>query len=479
MNGHINRISLIIISAYAAVMLLLLPFSMATLGRKHVVMQNYRSVELVLPWRDCELSFQREARPMAELIPALTHSPVTAIAAPLTLSDENETRIRDQGWSIYWLLEQSDAASIQELKRRFFPRDAVFSLSDYAPGFPTASADVVHLIKERGGFFPLTEIQKKRGALTMARSTMPRVAKTHVLPAEEMIIPQKEGWLQRLVRAVRERSVRVLVVQLSPGLSFDQNMQFLLNLRSELANHDYLIKGVKPIELWTMPIPMGLSVSLAWVISFCAPIIGVLIIIRFRYWSPWVLFFAVCGTSLLSGVISYGLGSTPDSVLGIQLSRGVKFQLIVPVLVTVFLLLESFEWQALMNMPLTGRTVFWGGLLGGLVIAMYIMRSGNFPILPVSSVERFFRDILETILGTRPRFKEFLIGHPFMIAGLIRWCRTASKGRLFIMFGILGQISILNTFAHYHTPLDVCVLRTIHGMWIGFLLSWVFIRNRV
>jgi hypothetical protein len=35
----------------------------------------------------------------------------------------------------------------------------------------------------------------------------------------------------------------------------------------------------------------------------------------------------------------------------------------------------------------------------------------------------------------------------------------------------VGQVSLVNTFCHFHTPLVVSLLRTGHGLWIGALIG--------
>lgn len=43
--------------------------------------------------------------------------------------------------------------------------------------------------------------------------------------------------------------------------------------------------------------------------------------------------------------------------------------------------------------------------------------------------------------------------------------------RLLVLMGLLGQISLLNSFAHLHTPLVVTLVRTVHGLWLGSLVG--------
>jgi hypothetical protein len=85
-------------------------------------------------------------------------------------------------------------------------------------------------------------------------------------------------------------------------------------------------------------------------------------------------------------------------------------------------------------------------------------RSGNLPAIPVARWEELLRERLEDWLIARPRFKEFLVGHP----ALMLWRREPSLVHLGLLaLGALGQASIINTFVHLHTPLVLSLWRTI------------------
>jgi len=43
------------------------------------------------------------------------------------------------------------------------------------------------------------------------------------------------------------------------------------------------------------------------------------------------------------------------------------------------------------------------------------------------------------------------------------------------VLGGIGQVSLLNTFCHFHMPLRVGLLRTAHGMWLGALLGVIVV----
>jgi len=98
---------------------------------------------------------------------------------------------------------------------------------------------------------------------------------------------------------------------------------------------------------------------------------------------------------------------------------------------------------------------------------IYVVRSSNWAF--VSNFERRARDALERALIARPRTKE-LISYLF-------YYTTPLSGRRFIwdFFKALLPVSILDTFLHIHTPLNLSVLRTINGFLVSLLLLLVII----
>lgn len=116
------------------------------------------------------------------------------------------------------------------------------------------------------------------------------------------------------------------------------------------------------------------------------------------------------------------------------------------------------------------------------IIALAVARSGNDSGLGVSSIELRFRAILDTLLGVRPRTKEFLIGHPALFIGIaLLLKKNRGWGLPLTAFGLIGQVSMLNTFCHIHTPLMMSVRRGFNGLVIGLVFAiilWVFIDRK-
>ncbi|MHB1455773.1 MAG: DUF5693 family protein [Armatimonadota bacterium] len=115
-------------------------------------------------------------------------------------------------------------------------------------------------------------------------------------------------------------------------------------------------------------------------------------------------------------------------------------------------------------------------------IGLAVARSGNDPGVGVSGLEMKFRSLLDSILGVRPRTKEFMIGHPALFIGIaLLLRRNRGWGLPLTAFGLIGQVSMLNTFCHIHTPLIMSIHRGFNGLVIGIVLAiivWVIIDKK-
>ena len=120
----------------------------------------------------------------------------------------------------------------------------------------------------------------------------------------------------------------------------------------------------------------------------------------------------------------------------------------------------------------------FGLLLIGLVAlaAFYVIlaRSGNDSGVGASGTEMKLRAVLDHLLPARPRNKEFLVGHPAFVLALAWACR--GRRRLAIplfVVGSVGQVSLLNTFCHIHTPLIISFWHGLLGLLLGIPLGMV------
>ena len=104
---------------------------------------------------------------------------------------------------------------------------------------------------------------------------------------------------------------------------------------------------------------------------------------------------------------------------------------------------------------------------------IYLSRTGN-ESGEISGVEATMRQFLNDTMGVRPRSKEFLIGYPATILYLM----YAAKRRVLWVLTIplvIGQISLVNTYAHIHTPLLIALQRSLNGLILGIIVALIVV----
>ncbi|NLC38919.1 MAG: hypothetical protein GX779_06535 [Clostridia bacterium] len=176
--------------------------------------------------------------------------------------------------------------------------------------------------------------------------------------------------------------------------------------------------------------------------------------------------------SLIGAVLLVGLLADVGFMLKIEQFRGVKLAHVLPLLllVTIFLLREEKRnWLRTGLEWLQARiSVGWALLAAvlALALAVYVLRTGNEAAV-VSGLELEIRSWLDRVLLVRPRTKEFLIGHPLLMLSFYLGYRH--RYLPLVLLGAIGQVSLVNTFAHVHTPLAVSFFRTFNGLWLGML----------
>ncbi|WP_179232765.1 DUF5693 family protein [Paenibacillus rigui] len=157
--------------------------------------------------------------------------------------------------------------------------------------------------------------------------------------------------------------------------------------------------------------------------------------------------------------------------------RGVSVLHLLPiVLAALYWLLfsEGLSYREMMNRGqklLTSYiSVLWVIAAAAIVGAgmYYLSRTGNEG--QASAFERYFRSFLENTLGVRPRTKEFLIAHPLFLLGAYL-CVKYRSALILLLIGVVGQASIVDTFAHLHTPLQISLTRIIYGLSFGILIG--------
>lgn len=197
------------------------------------------------------------------------------------------------------------------------------------------------------------------------------------------------------------------------------------------------------------------------------------------------------GISLIGALLVVGALADVRFMIKTSQFAGVKLaHVLPPLIILVAAALAPLPWQysfgvvskrlqALGRKPVPVKYLMVAALLGGGAL-IYVLRTGNNAGLPVIGFEHQAREWLENILVVRPRTKEILFGHPLLVVALDQARRgRAGLARWLCAGAVIGQLSMVNTFSHIHTPLLISMWRTLAGLIIGLALGWFIARPLV
>ena len=199
-------------------------------------------------------------------------------------------------------------------------------------------------------------------------------------------------------------------------------------------------------------------------------------------------------TSALSLIgASYLSGALTDTryLLEFDIFRGIKLTFVLPMVLVAIAFMQRFDifdgqFDASAGVlgqlrEIMATPVRVGSLLGGLILigalVVLVLRSGHTSGMPVPGIELKMRAALEQLFYARPRTKEFLIGHPAFLLALYG---AARRWRTWIIFGLvlaatIGQGSMVETFAHMRTPIEMSLVRGIGGVFLGGAIGAVLV----
>lgn len=462
----------VIIASVVAVVMALTP-GISNIFSKEKALDADNTVSLVADYDDL-VSYQ-EGSGLPGSLEILRLVPVNLIRARIDLPAPDEKLIRDFGFNILWRVE--DGVKPDQILPRILHGDSVVIAGDAPIQAPRFAQRLAEVIKRQAGLVAIVEFAPIMPLDDLPDLVPDRLVRFHLITSRETTVPHKSAWAQRFSRGAKERWVRLSCFRFSSTWTNEQNLNFFTTVATVLRHDGFLIGPASPVTVWKSPlqsIPFRPWLSLA--LGILGPLAIVAAISQMKKPLPVAVFTGGCLWSVAVGTAIHGLLASPMAAVGLTLSRGVKAELLVPLTLGAILLLTRAEIRTFLDKPIRWKDVIFGVSTVVALVAVYLMRSGNLPVLPVSDNERGLRDVLEVFLGVRPRFKEFAIGHPLLIAGLNRFRRQRGggfllDGRALVAAGLIGQISIVNTFVHVQAPYEAALLRTFHGWWIGILVS--------
>ncbi|HTU69794.1 MAG TPA: DUF5693 family protein [Candidatus Baltobacteraceae bacterium] len=199
----------------------------------------------------------------------------------------------------------------------------------------------------------------------------------------------------------------------------------------------------------------------------------------------WTLL--VTGVTLLGALVVVGVMSSPLAMEEIERFRGIRLVLALPPLIALVLYLFDRRFNSgverpsqVFDAPIRVYQLFIGLVIVGAGVLL-LMRSGNDSDIAPSHFELLLRHDLTDVLSVRPRFKEFLVGFPFM---MLMPALTSAHRRIagwLLALGIgVGIGDVIDTFSHLHTPLTISLTRTVIGLVVGAIIGtlaiWIYRR---
>jgi len=366
-------------------------------------------------------------------------------------------------------------------------------------------------------FFP------QKGLSSTARFGEKNLVRLHAIAENEMPAMTQTRAVDRFTLAVTDRDIRVLLVRFFPDMNLHDTVSYFQELKSSISGEGFSLGSPRPFS--SLPFSriylflISLAVAAGGVLLFshlgypaAGAVLGILGVLGFGgLMFTGQVALARKGLALISVIVfptlsvAVNLGERPASIiksLGLLIRTtllsligallmvglladksfmytldqfmGVKLAHLVPIvlILLIFWLIRDRKnvlkkILAVLNSPVTVKYLCLLGVLG-VILLVYVLRTGNENAV-VSSWELALRAKLENLLAVRPRTKEFLIGHPLML--LMFYLGYRDRYLPILLVAVIGQVSVVNTFAHIHTPLAISLLRTFNGMWLGMIIG--------
>jgi hypothetical protein len=394
----------------------------------------------------------------------------------------------------------------------------------YRPGLQATA----HNIQANAMRFGAIEFAKQAGAGNLSQAIPEHTVRVHSVGLAESLLLSPSEIVERLARAAQERNIRVLYLR-AGGADTATLREILQQLEHRLHRAGYVIResGARPFGALQPPIwqfalvGLGVGILAGWLLTLfrregywafaplAAGVVCTMLCLHplgrkavalaaallfptagmvamawlargsaLSLWQGVRLLLVPFAWSLMGALHIVGLlAETPFLVKADQFT-GVKVAHALPLLfVLAFYTAYTVgrwdfwrEWLA--------RPALWGQVLLALVIlgavGLMLIRTGNEAPSAVPDWELRLRALLESVMQVRPRTKEFLIGHPALVVGAAMLLRGRTRFLPLTMFlATIGQVSVVNTFCHLHSPLLVSLQRTGWGILLGVGLGLI------
>jgi len=184
------------------------------------------------------------------------------------------------------------------------------------------------------------------------------------------------------------------------------------------------------------------------------------------------VYFFINLLTILFGIIIWGFLQKYEYVAKESFVYGTKLMFSAPIILSFFVVLNKEEKIFLFNYKVSLKEILVVFLI--LIIFLYLLiRMGNVSKKYVLKFELGLRELIERYILFRPRFKEIFFAQPLFVISLwlLKKFKQSLVSKLLFCLSITSLVSIINTFLHIHTPVWICVLRSIVGVILGWFIG--------
>lgn len=383
------------------------------------------------------------------------------------------------------------------------------------------------------GFIEFTS-NKQEGFNTLAKKTSDfgsdyKVVRLHTLEDNKVSTFKVSDLMERYELALKERSIRTFLFKLPQSLELEDDVTYLdeaITTFKTIAEEDgYIVTNqVDNYNFPTIPVYVAILVGLASIMVFIlllaeagfiktGYVLGILGIIGYvgllklkpNLASQLMALFGsimfptyavikglsekprdikgsilallkICLISFGGVLTIIGCLSRTNFALTLDVFMGVKVAMAAPImLVLTYLIYDKHGFNYSYYKGILDKKISYGALiaLGALAIVLYVYVSRTGNTGTATDLERAFRQLLDNILGVRPRTKEFLIAYPVLLTLL--YYGYKERYIVAVIIAVIGPVSLVNTYAHIHTPILISLIRSAYGIIFGILLGLVLI----
>ncbi len=274
----------------------------------------------------------------------------------------------------------------------------------------------------------------------------------------------------KIKKAIFERSCSLIYIVPSELLDSNQNFEVISSIISNFSinfpnNYQYF-DNFDTINFGRISNIIGILVA----------ILLPVLIFDFYYkkinnFSAESIFFLINIIIVLFGVILWGFLQKYEYISLEENIHGIKLAFILPVVLSIFFILNKKEIKNLLDYELRIKHILVFFVIF-LILSYIFIRTNNVDKRFLLPYESFVRNLIEKHILFRPRFKEVFFTQPLLFISInLLKNKNNLWTKLLYCLSILSSSSIINTFLHIHTPIWLCIGRSLLGVMLGFLIG--------